>query len=114
MTMSQRNNRWRLLKNLAKLLLLTVSQKREDFLEMTDEAASKDLSGRAKQAMKILSEAMNLGCYIYHVDSRDVKELHEADSAQQLASSVPFLLCGSLYKSVGPVGRQKPPRIPAE
>lgn len=47
-------------------------------LEMTNAAALIDLSEEAKRAIEVLSETMNLVCYIYYADFQDLEELHES------------------------------------
>lgn len=69
----------------------------EDVLEMNDAAASMNLSKEVKQVMELLSEAINYVFYIYSADFRDLEELHEAETREEIAMSVDFLLHEPFY-----------------
>lgn len=61
MTLFQSNKWQSLLTNSVRLLLLTVPEKEEDVMKVSDAAAPMDLSEAAKQAMKMLTGAENSG-----------------------------------------------------
>lgn len=65
MTRLQLKKRKRFLKGPARRSLLTAAEMEKDVLEMTDVAASMDLSEEIKQGMEVLSEAKNPVWYIY-------------------------------------------------
>lgn len=60
MTLSQPKKRKRLFKNPAKMPIRTALEKDEDVFEITDAAASMDLSEKTKRAMELLRGAMKL------------------------------------------------------
>lgn len=68
--------------NLEWLLLRTFPEKEEEMWDMTDEAAAMDLWEERKQAMDILSEAINWVCYLTDADFCDLEELHQASAGK--------------------------------
>lgn len=65
------------------MMRMTLPEKEEQVLIMTDEKASTDLSEEGKRAMKMRTEAMNSGCSIYIVSFHDLEELHEHASGEE-------------------------------
>lgn len=47
--------------------------------------------------MEVLSEAINLVCYIYDAYINDCEELHAAGAGEETAKSVNLLLCDTAY-----------------
>lgn len=92
MTLSEPNQRLRLLTIAAWLLPLFSCENEKDMLEMIDAAVSMDLFKEGEQAMDVSCEVMNSVCYIYDANFCKLEELHKASAQKQLAESKAFLL----------------------
>lgn len=101
MTLWQENKRQGLLKNSARVTLLTAQEMEEELLEMANTTASRDSSERTKRVVKVLGVQMNSAYFIYEVDFRNLENLHEADTKDQVVASVNVLLCDSPYDMRG-------------
>lgn len=51
--------------NATVLLSIDLTERKEDVPQVVSPSVSMDLSGEAKQALEVLSEAMNSACYVY-------------------------------------------------
>lgn len=98
MTLSQPNREERVLKISVRVPLLTVPEKKEVMLEMTDATASMCLSGETNKTMQVFTEAMRSVCYICDGDFRDVEELQKAATGKDV-ESVGFLVRDHLYNT---------------
>lgn len=66
-------------------------------LDMTDAAASTDLSEGAKQVMAVLNETIDSVCHTQASNFWDREKLQKESTREELAESVDFLLCHSPY-----------------
>lgn len=64
---------------------------------MTNTEFSISWSKEAKLAMCRLGESMNMSCYIYDAQRRNLEQLHKADAGRTLSKSVDSPPCARSY-----------------
>lgn len=65
--------------------------------QCTEPATSPELSGKAKRAMELQSEATNSTCFVYDADLCDPEEADKVDTEKELRASFDLLLRDPLY-----------------